>query len=192
MMQPEDIIQQKEWQQLTAAEKKIVEPLASTEGEFNMLKKMLMIAREEVDDTPKLNPAVQQQLHSYLRQPGKKNRMVFWYAAAASIIVTVLVAVFWLQQPKRSEIIANDPPVNNNSLVQNKAGDSLMQQVPPPNISRHEDRLVEMVKQQNKPRPVQNKPAQPVNNYDLEQNIAQVNTSGKENETLLAFVTEVY
>lgn len=184
-MQAEDIIQAKEWQQLTEAERKAVEPLASTEGEYNVLKKMLMIAQEDAEDVPAINPAVQQNLYAHLEKPSKKVKTMVWYAAAASIILIALVTFFFV--PKKQIEIAvkpNDKPSNQNAVDTTNKKPSLI--IPAPI-----DDSTEMVKQE-QPKSISKEPNSRKDSVVNLREVAHINTSVSDNTELLAFVTEVY
>jgi hypothetical protein len=185
-MQPEDIIQAKEWQQLTEAERTAVEPLASTEGEYNVLKKMLLIALEDAGDVPFIEPSIQNELHGYLQKPAKKTRMIFRYAAAASLVAIAFTA-FFLLQPKKTNPIATTPDKKSTEKIAYDTVDKkTLENIPAP-----ENESTEIVKQE-QPKPIQPEPTIIKDNITNSKNIAQINTSVSKNENLLAFVTEVY
>src|SRR5216110_1429198 len=99
-MQPEEIIQKKEWQQLTVAEKELLHSLAATESEYNLLKKILFIAREEISETPALDPAIKKNILA-----ARKGRIrSMWYWAAAAIIIVLVAGWFIIQNGKGKEI----------------------------------------------------------------------------------------
>ena len=186
-MQPEDIIQQKEWQQLTDDERMLIAPLAAGEGEYNVLKKMLLIAQEDAADVPVLNSSMQQQMHQYLKQPAPKKRFTFWYAAAAAIVVIALSAIFLIDQDKQKETIA----VDTTGTPRKDSPGSLKQQTITPDVLQTDSETDPIVQQEQK-QPAPKTPKQIINSSDSHRDIAEVNTSVIENETLLSFVTEVY
>src|SRR5882757_11080860 len=97
-MEAEEIIQQKEWQQLNADEQLIVKDLASTEQEYNLLKKMLQISGDEQYEVPQVSPGIKAELMKQL--PAKKTILLkrYWYAAAAAILVFASVTLFILNK----------------------------------------------------------------------------------------------
>lgn len=187
-MQPEEIIQAKEWQHLSEEERKVVELLASTEGEYNVLKKMLLIAMEDAEDVPALNHSIQNELHGYLQKPARKTRTIFWYAAAASIIVIVFAAFFLLQPKKKNPIATTPEKKPTENIVYDTGNKKTFQNIPAP-----ENKSTEIVKQQlPKSIPIQPAPDFIKDRITNSKAIAHVNTSVSGNESLLAFVTEVY
>ena len=112
-MQAEDIIQQKEWAHLTESEKELLRPLAADEQEFNLLKKMLLLAEEDAISTPLIDPKVQERLQQSIT--GKRKAVFFkkWYYAAAAIVAIALTTWLLLQPSKKQakeEDIAITPP----------------------------------------------------------------------------------
>lgn len=105
-MQPEDIIQQKQWKQLTAAEKEIVLPLASTESEYSLLKNILLSAGDDLEVVPLIDVSVHQYLQSQLAVDAKKRSVIsIYYYAAASIILAIVASWFIFQfKNNKSEI----------------------------------------------------------------------------------------
>lgn len=105
MLEADDIIQQKEWHQLDAAEKAIVAELADSEQEFNLLKKMLLVSSQEVSEVPQVAPSVQQETRAALPVVKKLSSRAGWYAAAAAILVMIVAAVFLLKKENKKDDI---------------------------------------------------------------------------------------
>lgn len=105
-MQPEEIIQQKEWHQLTIEEKQALQSLVADEQEYNLLKKMMMIADETAADVPQIDPALQQKLHRSVKNGTRK-----WYYAAAAVLLVAVSAWFFLRNEKENmpDIVINNP-----------------------------------------------------------------------------------
>jgi len=104
MLQADEIIQQKEWQQLNAAEKAIVAELAGNEAEFNLLKKMLMVSAEEVSEIPPVSPSVQQKIKATLPVVKTSSSHKTWYAAAAAVLVITIAAFFILKKENKPDV----------------------------------------------------------------------------------------
>jgi hypothetical protein len=109
-MQPEDIIQNKEWHELNDSEKLIVQELASSEQEYNLMKKIFLVSREELMDVPEISPHVHQQLKQKVSQK-KKSRNIIWYAAAAAVVILFSITIFLRQPltPGTNDVVKNIP-----------------------------------------------------------------------------------
>jgi hypothetical protein len=176
-MQPEDIIQNKEWQELTAEEKEAVKPLAADEQEYNLLKKMMLVAGESAGDVPSISPAIQYQLHRSVKK-GFDRR---WLYAAA---VLLLVAVSGLLVLNHETVLK--PPVGFTPPKPKK--DSIVVRdtiVPIPPTTKPEITT--------KPKEEPIKPIEPIKPVEHpEPSYASISTLLKDDTTLMAFVTEVY
>lgn len=197
-MQAEDIIQQKEWGHLTETEKELLQPLAADEQEFNLLKKMLLLAEEDATTIPLINPKVQERLQQSLT--GKRKTVSFrkWYYAAAVVVAFALVAWFFLQpskQPSKDGIVNTTPPriekkIDTLSIVTNdpKLPGVKDKAKASPSIKDTSAFII------NPPVYVQRPLIQ--SQIDTAKNdkpqLAVVSTTVKSDKTLMAFVTEVY
>src|SRR5262245_17445443 len=110
-MNAEDIIQLKDWQELTEAEKNSIATLAAAEGEYNILKKLLLIAREDAGDVPAIDPGVRVNLHSHLKKAGRKKTPVIWWVAAASV-VGIIFTVLFLNTTDHPDNLGSSPGKN--------------------------------------------------------------------------------
>lgn len=199
-MQAEDIIQQKEWSHLTEAEKELLQPLAADEQEFNLLKKMLLLAEEDAIATPLVSPDVQERLHQSLTG---KRKIVFlkkWYYAAAAVVVIALAGWFLLQQSKKQtkeEDIVNIPPptierkIDTPSIVSNNPDlpevKDKQQPIPFPKKDTPSPIITPPVYVQRPPIPPQ------IDTVRIDKpQLAVVSTTVKSDNALMAFVTEVY
>lgn len=182
-MQPDDIIQQKEWHELTTEEKKILQTLVSDEQEFNILKKMMMIADETATDVPQVNPSVQQQLHRSIKKSNQK-----WYYAAAAILLITASAWFLLRNEKdnRSPIVTNPQPGEIIKKDGSTPKDSI---VPQKEIILPKTDTTHTAPAQKTEIPVA--PPGP-SSEKLETSYASISTLLKDDSSLMAFVTEVY
>ena len=128
-MQPEEIIQTKQWHELTNGERLIIEELAANEQEFNLMKKIISVSLEESSEVPLVDPIVHRNLRNNFKQVkqkrGSRTRMI-WYAAA--MILVLLVATIFLRQkneaPGSSEIVITNPPISTSPV------DSLDKNIP--------------------------------------------------------------
>jgi hypothetical protein len=170
-MQPDDIIQQKEWHELSSEEKKILQGLVADEQEYNLIKKMMMIAHESAVDVPQINPSVQQHLHRAVKPATKK----WHYAAAAAILLLAAAAWFFLKDEKEHvSPIAKDQPANKEIIKKDT--------VLPPKTEITQ-----------KPAPKKTKtPVIQQSNQDIQPSYASISTLIKDDSTLMAFITEVY
>ncbi|HEX2630131.1 MAG TPA: hypothetical protein VHM26_13990 [Chitinophagaceae bacterium] len=198
-MQVEDIIQQKEWAHLTDAEKELLQPLADDEQEFNLLKKMLLLAEEDAVAAPLIDPKVQQRLHESI---AGKRKVVFskkWYYAAAAILIIALTAWFLLQPSKKQakdEDVAITPPptiekkIDTPSIVTNdpKLPEVKIKPQVTPTIKDSSAPIIAP------PVYVQRPPIRPeIDTIKIDKpQLAVVSTIVKSDNTLMAFVTEVY
>ena len=130
-MQPEDIIQQKEWNELSGYERSLLGDLAPTEQEYNLLKKIMLVSREEMEDVPAVNPAIYTALKQQVKPKQKSYRL--WYsAAAAAAILIIFIAIYTGRQNQQQDtlvknnqptVIINDTariipsPVNDSPLI---------------------------------------------------------------------------
>lgn len=118
MLQADELIQQKEWQQLSADEKAIVAELADSEAEFNLLKKMLQVSAEEVSEVPQLNPAVYNEIKATLPVIKKSPVQKYWYATAAAILIMAVAAFFIFKKETKVEYVKTpEVPVQTNSVI---------------------------------------------------------------------------
>lgn len=189
-MQADEIIQQKEWFELSGEEKSTIQELAASEQEFNLLKKMLQISAEEIVDAPLVESHVKDELHALVASR-KKSVQRYWYAAAAAIVLFIAGAIF-LQKEKHTDppLVKTNVPQYINSPVVVKAGDTLI---------FAPDNIVEPKKKNNDtiavakilPQP-KLQPDQSVHQVDNLQVYASVSKTVSEEKELLALVTEIY
>jgi hypothetical protein len=176
-MRPENIIQTKDWHELTFMEKELLFELASNEAEFNLLKNILFVAIEEMDETPLLNSSIKRELNIVLANTKKSGVRNFWYWAAAAVIAILFAGWFIMQHnEKKQELVI--VPYKKENYLENSKKDSNGQQINP-------DKLViehrSEIKVDNMKRVIRKKIL-----------TGNINTSISRDTTLLAFVTEVY
>ena len=188
-MQADEIIQQKEWHQLSAGEKETVRELAANEQEFNLLKKMLQVSAEEVRLTPTVDPRIKENLVTAIGGTKRNSRKMYWWATAAAVLLIAFAGLFLLQK-KQTQIAVKKEPVEKNipqtSITKkentiNKDSLVIVKQTPP----RNDTALI--VKSNN--------PARLKKSYHVlpQQDVyAVVNTRISNDKELLSLVTEIY
>lgn len=149
MLQADEIIQQKEWYQLTAEEKNIVQELAGTEQEYNLLKKMLIVTAESISEVPPVNERVQENIKAGIPVLKRSSFSKAWYAAAAAIIAMAIAAFFiFKRETAPKEFVKKED--HKNTPVNTIIDSSSLQQ----------DKTPLLVKKEQAPAPVQkNTPA---------------------------------
>lgn len=125
-MEAEQLIQEKEWAALTGEERAVVLPLAADEQEFNLLKKMLLVAAEQAEDVPPVSARVQHGLREAVE--ARRRRTVQWprwtYAAAAALLVLALTGWLLLHQaarkpgrPATPDYVRHDQPARIDTSI---------------------------------------------------------------------------
>jgi hypothetical protein len=189
-MQAEDIIQQKEWNELSSEEKRTIQPLAADEQEFNLLKKMLLFAGEETADVPLLAPEVPLELKAAIAAPAPSVRKINWYYVAAAILILVFPTWFVLtdKEAREGTPIAGTDLKGYDTLIGQSTiyvlpGDpiEITHYAPPKGSIRKDSIPTSTVRQPNKP-PVE----------IIQPKYAAVSTLVKSDTALMAFITAVY
>jgi hypothetical protein len=200
-MEPDILIQQKAWNELSATERESVKDIAATEQEYNLLRQMLSVAAAP-GDIPVLGEQVLVQLQAEL--PAKPATIISinkWYYIAAAAAVLLLALFFLLPGTKneRPAMVKNErtgvdvPPVtvNNKDTQTNSAipADPALVKDAKKKVDTN-NFVKDLPRKQNTPLP--NQP--PVLN-DLPptaNTTVSVNTTIAADPSLLALVTEVY
>lgn len=184
-MQPDDIIQQKEWHELSSEEKKILQWLVADEQEYNLIKKMMMIAHETTLDVPQINPSVQQHLHRAVKPANRK-----WYYAAATILLVAAAAWFFLKDEKGSDPVVLKQPPPGTIIKKDSAHkkDSIILPQPEKRSSPKTEITYKTLPKKTEPPVIrQNNP-----NQDIQPSYTSISTLIRNDSTLMAFITEVY
>ena len=178
-MQPEDIIKQKEWWQLTDTEKQIVLPLTATESEYNLLRNILMVAAEESANVPEMSPAIYNHLQAQFKKKETK-KFTLWYYVAASVIVAAIV-LSWLLMKNQKD--------NNNQVVVQPGVENHKEQTDTIIYKPDTDLSVTSVNKKiiSSPKGSAKKRSQP-----QQATWVTINTSIAKDKKMLALVTEVY
>jgi hypothetical protein len=115
-MQPEDIIRQKEWHLLTEAEKELLLSVTANREEYDLLRNMLLVAVEEKDEAPVIDPSVEAFLQTQLQKnkPGKRVA-AFWYYAAASVVLVILSTWLLFKKPVDNNKVAVIPTIEKTT-----------------------------------------------------------------------------
>jgi hypothetical protein len=187
-MQPEEIIQQKQWDELTATEKVIVLPLASTKEEYTLLKSILEVAVEDIEPVPVIDSAIHLRLQvAVANNSQKKNRKIFYYAAAS--IAAIIIAGWFIFQSntantKDDMVNIKSPSVTIDTTFHKK------QLLPTEKETAIKDAIA--VKENNKSDKKKFIPQVKNNNTPSIQQLAAINTFINNDSTMLAVLTEVY
>ncbi len=188
-MQADEIIQQKEWSELNAAEKVLLLELASNEQEYNLVKKMLQIFAEEPGDVPMIGKHVRHELHAELPKSEVRPIVFYKYAAAAAILIAVITGVIFLKKDKQTrDIVKNDTiarPVEQVAIRQQPIVTAIDTAASSPKsiVPSQQQNVVNLV-----PAPTR-VIADPVPQEPV---YAVVSTSVKSHDELLDLVTEIY
>ena len=108
-MEPEELIQNKEWWQLSADERAFLKPLAASESEYQVLKKMLQVTREDLDQVPPLDERLYKTISAELRPaPVRHLKWLGYAAAAAAVLIFALTLVFNKTTTKESPLVKKE------------------------------------------------------------------------------------
>ncbi len=115
MMEREEIIQQKVWIELNDSEKVIIQDIAASEQEFNLMKKIFLVSKEELLEVPEIDPQIEHVLQGHIIQSHKKKYFTILYAAAA-ISIILLTLFFILNNNKTTEnpLVKTEIPKQSN------------------------------------------------------------------------------
>jgi len=133
-MEAEQLIQDKEWGSLTDAERAAVFPLAADEQEFNLLKKMLLVAQTGLEDVPRLSAGVHQRLREAVAARERRIvRLPRWSYAAAAVLVLAVASWIFLHQSSRKP---GQPvtPGYAHADKKTRPADTSVQATPPPQV----------------------------------------------------------
>jgi hypothetical protein len=113
-MEPDEIIQQKEWYELTNTEKQSLHELAENEQEYNLLKKMMQVSLEEAGSVPPVSSSVREELAAMVQEQKPVSFRKYWYAAAAAVVAMIIAAIIIF--PKKA---VHDDLVKSNGSIPN-------------------------------------------------------------------------
>lgn len=183
MLQPDEIIQQKEWHQLSADEKELLAELADDEAGYNLLKKMLMVSSEAVKEVPAVNEDVYRQIKKVFPGSRRQTSRKYWYATAAAAILLILSVFFIFKEQDRGGYVIKPAgpvevkPAGKEILPAKKDSSSFMAEKKPVRKTEKNRQKVQ--------------PVFPSLQQDEPQQYVAVNTSVSANAGLLDLVSEV-
>jgi hypothetical protein len=190
-MQPDEIIREKEWHQLTMQERKMLEELAATEQEFLLLKQMLQVTLEEKEQVPAVSEKVFQGLRAEFEKP-RRTRSIFLPLLVAAAVVIAIALVYFLQAnnnekqtidpiaKKQDPVPARKDPVHDSSTFTN---DTIRMEEPV--LSKKKTHPPQKHSQPKFNPPVDIPPA---TNID----VAVLNDQVGQDTTLLAYITKAF
>jgi hypothetical protein len=198
-MQPDTIIQNKEWAALTEAEKQVLAPLVTDEAAFRLLKKALLVSRETAAGIPAIDPFIKEILIKQFAEKTPVRKLFFsnWRKFAAAIFLLAICSTgYWMwKKNKKTE--------TEFSLSKTQTPFVPDQPVQPPNklqrtIPQHPATAPEFpVTAQREVKPTRQPAALNSKKYFSKKESvvsysASVNTRVQSDTLLLAYITEVY
>jgi hypothetical protein len=191
-MQADEIIQQKEWNELSPAEMQAVQELAENEQEYNLLKKMMQVSGEEVSEAPIISSSVKENLAEMVREQ-KPSSKRYWYLAAAAVAALIFAGIVIFPKKTMNDGIAtNDPKPDDTVAIVKKDQSTLPEKtdtaiVPAPVIKDN------IAQQQQAPvKPAVPAPQLPVVPDNSNKSYASADVRVSDNAALLNLVTEIY
>lgn len=191
-MQADEVIKNKEWNELSNSERELIYEIAPDEEQFNFVKNILIASAEDIFDVPQIK---------------KKERKIipvrkFFYIAAASVIAIIFYSIIINKdsfKTKRDSLAVNKSEVNKGDITLNDSA------LPETEVHRNLPEKISSVKKKsssNKKLKIlkdnKNVSSSEVINmsstrikeetsYDISQNF-----SVKSNPALSEFITEIY
>lgn len=191
-MQADEVIKNKEWNELSNSERELIYEIAPDEEQFNFVKNILIASAEDIFDVPQIK---------------KKERKIipvrkFFYIAAASVIAIIFYSLIINKdsfKTKRDSLAVNKSEVNKGDITLNDSA------LPETEVHQNVPEKISSVKKKsssNKKLKIlkDNKnvsPSEVINmsstrikeetSYDISQNF-----SVKSNPALSEFITEIY
>jgi hypothetical protein len=194
-MDAEEIIQQKEWHQLTTDDHRIVAELAETEQEYNLLKKMLQLSANEPLEVPTISASIKENLQQEFTTGKVVSIKKYWYAVAAAILILASAALFILNKKDAPHIIPGNETVKNIIVPETEQKDTAIKNDPvikkeAPQIVHHQQNI----KQQVSPivSPVILPVISPTPNIPSSDVSLALNNKVADQKELLNLVTEIY
>jgi hypothetical protein len=192
-MEPDEIIQQKEWHELTNTEKQSLHELAENEQEFNLLKKMMQVSLDEAGSVPPVSSSVREELAAMVHEQKPVSFKKYWYAAAAVVVAMIIAAIMIF--PKKT---VEDDLVKDGGAIPNDT--AVIVKNAPPIIPDHPDTALNpsaTVKFNKVQQPAQVSPVTQNNQPDLNtdntnNSYAATDVHVSDDAALLNLVTEIY
>jgi hypothetical protein len=198
-MEADEILLQKDWSQLTDAEKALIAEIADDEATYSSLRSFLLQSARLPEAAPAIPETVKQGLLMELAQRQKPRRKIrLWMtAAAAASVLAALMLWRWTQRvepilPPANEVVKQEEKINipQDTLVsintpRSKQEVAVKRRLPEKNTNPRKVNTIFSVKRDSISNIAQKPVKQPVNDVAM-------NTSVKGNMDLLKMVVEVY
>jgi hypothetical protein len=179
-MLPDEIIKQKEWNELSADEMETVKDLAKNEQEYYVLKKMLQVSSEAADEVPMAPAHILQNIKAGLA--GKTSNRIKWYwYAAAAIFVLAIGSLFYFEK-KDASLFSNASVKQEKEIKTSGGSNSSNDSTETGGMSGTQ--LTKEVKEITEP-------AAPDSIYQTTE-VAYTAVSVSDQKELLEFITEIY
>ena len=192
-MEPDEIIQQKEWYELTNTEKQSLHELAENEQEYNLLKKMMQVSLEEAGSVPPVSNSVREELAAMVQEQKPVSFRKYWYAAAAAVVVMIVAAIMiFSKKAVHDDLVKSNDSIPNDTTAIVKNGPAVISDQPDTTIIPSTRANVNKAQQ---PAPV--KPATQDNQTDLNpdntnNSYAAADVHVSDDAELVNLVTEIY
>ena len=191
-MQADEIIQQKEWHELSPAEMQTVQELAENEQEYNLLKKMMQVSGEEASEAPMISNSVKENLTEMVREQRPSSKR-YWYLAAAAAVAALIFAgiLIFPKKTVNDGIAVNDPKPNDTVAIVKKEFVKAPEKI---DTATAWDSAKNIAEQKKHLKPIQlNVPAEDFPSSDkANTSYAAADVHVSDNAALLNLVTEIY
>lgn len=189
-MQADEIIQQKEWHELTPAEMQEVHELAENEQEYNLLKKMMQVSGEEAGEAPLISPSVKEHLAAMVREQKPAMHRRYLYLAAAAVAALIFAGILLFPKKTVNDGVAiNTIKPNDTAVIVKKEATAAPNAIDTSTSSAAKDNIA----QQPTPAVPANTAMQPAANPDnANRSYAAAAVHVGDDPALVNLVTEIY
>ncbi len=191
-MQADELIQQKEWHQLSPEERRLISELADTEAEYNLIKQMLAVSALAPMEVPVISERVRENLLREMPAGNNKSkRRYVYYSAAAAAVLIIAFTIFLLQQRKADpnkplDMVQTPSSIKTNPLPLPVIDSSVKKDLTPLQVQ------VIPAKEDKTLKDPTVKPIESAKKQTSSTDFSKINTQLMADTSLLAFVTEVY